>query len=159
VLAALLFMKRMAELTQGRLGLSEGGSDTDRDLPEGVVRYEIAGPLFFGAAQHAMGQIDRLRPDVRVIILDLSRVPAIDATGLVALESACESLYKAKRRVIICGPLPEPRRVFDKAELSRAYLAAGIDEAKKLARELAAATSDADVPPPSLSHPAPAPPP
>jgi sulfate permease, SulP family len=158
VLAALLFMKRMAELTQGRLGLSEGGSDTDRDLPEGVVRYEIAGPLFFGAAQHAMGQIDRLRPDVRVIILDLSRVPAIDATGLVALESACASLYKGKRRVIISGPLPEPRRVFDKAELSRAYLTGDLDEAKKLARELmtVAGTDDA---PPSRSQIAPTAPP
>ncbi len=147
VLAALLFMKRMAELTQGRLGLAgEGDGDTDRDLPQGVVRYEIAGPLFFGAAQHAMGQIERLRPDVRIVLLDLSRVPAIDATGLVALESACDALYKAKRRVIICGPLPEPRRVFDKAELSQAYLAAGIDEGRTLARDLMQAAAD-DAPP------------
>ncbi len=157
VLAALLFMKRMAELTQGGLGLSgEGRADTDRDLPEGVVRYEIAGPLFFGAAQHAMGQIERLRPDVRIILLDLSRVPAIDATGLVALESACAALYKAKRRVIICGPLPEPRRVFDKAELSQAYVAAGVEEGKALARELMQVAGD-DAPP-SRSHIAPNPP-
>ncbi len=149
VLAALLFMKRMSDLTQGRLGLSGEGraDDTDRDLPEGVVRYEIAGPLFFGAAQHAMGQIERIRPDVRVVILDLSRVPAIDATGLVALESACASLFKAKRRIVISGPLPEPRVVFQKADLAGAVLAADIDEGKSLARELLDVAGDA--PPPS----------
>jgi SulP family sulfate permease len=137
VLAALLFMKRMAELTQARLGLGrEGGADTDRDLPAGVARYEIAGPLFFGAAQHAMGQVDRLLPDVKVVILDLSRVPAIDATGLVALESACATLDKGKRHVIISGPLPQPHTIFEKAELTRAHLAQTLDEAKSLAREL-----------------------
>jgi sulfate permease, SulP family len=150
VLAALLFMKRMAELTQGRVGMVGEGDDTDRDLPEGVVRYEIAGPLFFGAAQNAMGQIELLRPDVRVVILDLSRVPAIDATGLVALETACDWLYKGKRRAIIAGPLPEPRRVFDKAELSQVYLSASVDEAKKLARDLMAAADE--VSPPSRSR-------
>ena len=158
VLAALLFMKRMAELTQGRLGLGRETGDTDRDLPEGVVRYEIAGPLFFGAAQHAMGQVERLRPDVRVIILDLSRVPAIDATGLVALESACAHLYASKRRVIISGPLPEPRSVFDKAELTRAHLTPSLDEAKVLARELLTSTAESRPSRSSLPVPTPTPP-
>jgi SulP family sulfate permease len=147
VLAALLFMKRMAELTQGRIEMPAEGADTDRELPDGVVRYEIAGPLFFGAAQSAMGQIERLRPDVRIVILDLSRVPAIDATGLVALESACDWLQKGKRRAIISGPLPEPRKVFESAELSSAHLAPSLEEAKRLARDLLQASPAGEAPP------------
>jgi MFS superfamily sulfate permease-like transporter len=93
VLAALLFMRRMAELTHASF-LEKGTSDSARDLPEGVSLYEIAGPLFFGAAQSAMGAFETAGTGARVIILDLARVPTIDATGLVALESAVARLER-----------------------------------------------------------------
>jgi SulP family sulfate permease len=41
----------------------------------------------------------------------------VDASGLVALESALDQLEHQRRFVIIAGPLPEPRRVFERAEL------------------------------------------
>lgn len=116
MLAALLFMRRMSELTQGRaLLVSDEGKD--EAIPEGILVYEIAGPMFFGAAQNAMGQLDRIDSKVRVLVLDLGRVPTIDATGLVALESALGKLRSSKTRVIVAGPLPEPRRVFDKSDI------------------------------------------
>ena len=163
VLAALLFMKRVTELTQSRAVLAPPrdpnhsmSSEADDGEPSleahsGIVRYEIAGPLFFGAAQEAMNQIEMIRPDLRVVILDLSRVPAIDATGLVALESALQTLYKSKRRVIISGPLPEPRAVFKKAELSRAYVFDTIEESMVMAHELASLPPNSAAPP-SRSH-------
>ncbi len=119
VLAALLFMKRMAELTSGRV-LSD--ADDDRSgraaaVPPHVALYEIAGPLFFGAAQSAMTALDSIGADVRVVVLALGRVPVIDATGLVALESALERLRRDRKFVLIAGPLPEPRTVFSKVSL------------------------------------------
>jgi len=94
----------------------EGGAVA---LPKGAVLYEINGPLFFGAARKAMRtfQLEGSR-DFRVLILDLGRVPIIDATGLVALESGVASVLRAKRSVILAGPLPRPREIFDRANLS-----------------------------------------
>jgi SulP family sulfate permease len=119
VLAALLFMKRMAELTSGRVLSDADGDGGSRAavVPPHVALYEIAGPLFFGAAQSAMTALDSIGADVRVVVLALGRVPVIDATGLVALESALERLRRDRKFVLIAGPLPEPRTVFSKVNL------------------------------------------
>jgi SulP family sulfate permease len=120
VLASLMFMRRMAELTHSRV--FEGTSaDTERALPPGVTLYEIAGPLFFGAAQSAMGAIHTVGATSKVIVLALGQVPAIDATGLVALESALRRLRQAGKRVVLAGPLPEPREIFTKANLQESF--------------------------------------
>jgi sulfate permease, SulP family len=79
-----------------------------------------------------------------VIILALGRVPSIDATGLVALESALHRLKHSKMIVVIAGPLPEPRQIFDKANLPKNHphvyfaptLSAAIARARDLLREL-----------------------
>ncbi|MBI2393850.1 MAG: C4-dicarboxylic acid transporter DauA [Deltaproteobacteria bacterium] len=143
VMAALLFMRRMAELTHARL-IDEEAPAEHRDLPEGVSVYEIAGPLFFGAAQNAMSRLHTVGSKAKVVVLALGRVPVIDATGLVALESALERLAIAKKKVIIAGPLPEPRRVFQKANLSvrhdHVYFCDTFDEAISMGRGLAEAS-------------------
>src|SRR5450432_2416160 len=95
VLAALLFMRRMAELTQGKLTAPEAGAavaDLPPTLAGKVALYEIAGPLFFGAAQKAMASLGLISSSIKVVILRLENVPVMDATGLVALESAIASL-------------------------------------------------------------------
>jgi SulP family sulfate permease len=144
VLAALLFMKRMAELTRSRVLAPASDLDENRTLPAGVSIYEIAGPLFFGAAERAMGAIETAGAGARVVILALGTVPAIDATGLVALEGAIARLRTAKKIVVIAGPLPEPRSIFEKAALQEAHegvhLAETLDTAVSLAQTLADGT-------------------
>jgi len=146
VLAALLFMKRMSELTSSRVFSPEAEPDQARALPAGVSVYEIAGPLFFGAAQRAMGAIETAGVGARAVVLALGTVPVIDATGLVALESALERLRVAKKLVVIAGPLPEPRSVFDKANLEVAhehvFLADTLEEGIKLAGDLVVLTPE-----------------
>lgn len=114
-MAALLFMRRMAEMTGMHLD-----ADTARafDLPAHVQIYEIAGPLFFGAAQRALSA---LAPgaDTRVVILDMSRVPVIDATGLVALESAMRSLDRTRCKVIFAGLGELPAETLSRAGIVR----------------------------------------
>jgi SulP family sulfate permease len=148
VLAALLFMRRMADLTHARSVLDRAKGEIARDLPSGIALYEIAGPLFFGAAQKAMEVIEAAHQDVRVVIIDLGRVPVIDATGLAGLESAVDRLYKSKRRVLLAGPLPEPKEIFEKAELARrAYVLEDRAKALELAVQLV------DLPPASQGPP------
>jgi SulP family sulfate permease len=142
VLAALLFMNRMAELTRSRVFQAIGEDETSWLVPRGVAVYEIAGALFFGAAEHAMGAMSVIARDVKVVVLGLGRVPVIDATGLVALESALDRLRRDKRFVIIAGPLPEPRRIFEKAELEanleHVLFADDMEQGLEIARDLLA---------------------
>jgi sulfate permease, SulP family len=157
VLAALLFMRRTAELTHSRI-LDGTVQQSEHDLPPGVAVFEIAGPLFFGAAQNAMGALSAIGVKTRVVVLALGNVPSIDATGLVALESALKRLQDAKKQVVLSGPLPQPRQVFERADLPRHYahvrFAADLSAGIALARELDAATEPA-APAPSRSQPPP----
>jgi SulP family sulfate permease len=114
LLAALLFMKRMAEVTEMRL-VDEHPFGIDRPLPKGVLLYEVAGPLFFGAAQQAMSVLHTVDKGVRVVILDLRSVPALDATALVGLESAFDRLWKDGVFVILAGVRPQPLRAMARA--------------------------------------------
>jgi SulP family sulfate permease len=105
-LAAMLFIKRMVELTEVQLG----GSGRTRDYPahaDTVAIYDINGPMFFGAAQRALKTILNLRPDIRVVILDMRDVPMMDMTGIVALTSIIDSLAK-KRIVLVINGLRPP---------------------------------------------------
>jgi SulP family sulfate permease len=123
VLAAMLFMRRMAALTEGHMlsdpSLEEQGRNP---LPAGIVLYEIEGPLFFGAAQNAMKTLAAVHEKgIKVLVFSLAKVSTIDATGLVALESALRNLQRHKIAVILAGPLPRPRSVLDKAALEQNF--------------------------------------
>jgi SulP family sulfate permease len=114
VISALLFMRRMAAVS----GVSLVGSTHHTlraPLPRSVVIYDVQGPLFFGAAQKAMGALETVEGGVRVVILDMTDVPAIDATGLVALESAIARLNADGVKVILAGVAGQPLRAFARA--------------------------------------------
>ena len=155
VLAAILFMRRMAELTETNLTIDNTEEHRLRDLPRGVDFYEINGPLFFGAAQSAMEALHASRSDqFHTLILHLGKVPIIDATGFAALENAVEGLVRRKKGVILAGPLPRPRKVFDKARLDARHggmvrIAEDLTSAIALARQIQ---------PPASNHRSPQPP-
>jgi sulfate permease, SulP family len=117
VLAALLFMRRMAEVTHARLIDGEHPA-VPPNLPKGVVIYDISGPLFFGAAQKAMATLGIVDKDrAKTVILRLDQVPAMDATGLVALESVLAQLRKRGCMTVIVGLQPQPKRVVTNAHI------------------------------------------
>ena len=108
VLAALLFMRRMAEVSNVRL---VDQHPLVKGLPKDVLVYEVAGPLFFGAAQKAMSALQRVPTGISAVLLDLSAVPVMDATGLVALEGTVERLQKMGIYVILAGVQVQPMQV------------------------------------------------
>jgi len=116
MLAALLFMRRMAEVSGVRL-VDQHPLLTG--LPKSVLVYEVAGPLFFGAAQKAMSALHRVPTGVKVVLLDLSSVPAMDATGLVSLETAVERLQALGIYVVLAGVQSQPLRVLAKSGVHR----------------------------------------
>jgi SulP family sulfate permease len=139
VLAALLFMRRMAELSETKLDV---GTMARLELPPGVKLYEVAGPLFFGAAQRAMSAFDQIAGtrdagQSWAIILFLGQVPAIDATGLVALETSVDRLKRSGHKVILAGMKPHVAEVVARAGLvpqrGKLAIAPDLDAALSLA--------------------------
>jgi SulP family sulfate permease len=115
VLASLLFMQRMAEVSTAQL-VNPEDVDLAEPLPHSVVLYEIAGPLFFGAAEKAVTILRTIdRRGVRVVVLDVRSVPLLDATGLVALDTAVGKLRDGGIVVVLAGIQPQPLRVLAKA--------------------------------------------
>jgi SulP family sulfate permease len=114
VLASLLFMRRMAEVSEVRL-VEEGNASGSLPLPRGVFVYDISGPLFFGAAQKAAATLGHIGDRTRVVILRMESVTAIDASGLVGLESALERLRGRHVLTILTGLQPQPVKAMEKA--------------------------------------------
>ena len=88
-LAAMLFIRKSIGLTESSM---VEVNHEDYELPEGAVVYDINGPLFFGSAQKALKTIASVRPDVRVVILDMSEVSMLDMSAIVAMESIASEL-------------------------------------------------------------------
>ena len=116
LLAALMFMRRMASMTQTKLKYV---TDTKFEVPPGVRVYEIAGPLFFGAAKTAMEALHTAGGQDHTLILSMQHVPTIDATGLVALESVLDRLRRSNVKVIFSGLAPEVSEILDRAGIKR----------------------------------------
>lgn len=116
MLAALMFMKRMAMMTHTNL---KSVTDTKAEVPDGVRVYEIAGPLFFGAAKTAMEALHTAGGKDHTIILAMQHVPTMDATGLVALESVLDRLHRSNVKVIFAGITEDVHAILDRAGLKR----------------------------------------
>lgn len=124
VLAAILFMHRMAEvasLQQGAPFLEEDIDDFARPasdtytqraaLPEGVEVFQFRGPLFFGSAGRLADLLDNIGTLPRVFILRMREVPMIDATGVAALKGFIERCDAHGTEVIATGVQPALRTV------------------------------------------------
>jgi SulP family sulfate permease len=95
MLAAVLFIKRMADVTNIQVVTRElsdpkgDGADpnaiSSRQVPQGVEVYEVNGPFFFGVADKVRDVLRTVGGRTKVFILRMRNVPAMDASGLYAL--------------------------------------------------------------------------
>lgn len=122
LLAAILFMKRMSEVTEveGWKYIDEE-DDPDsialRAVPEHTLVYEISGPMFFAAADKIL--TISLREDTRYLILRMRSVSAIDATAMHSLTELYEKCKKKGIQIILSHVNEQPRRVMDKSGFSQ----------------------------------------
>jgi SulP family sulfate permease len=122
ILAALLFMRRMSDITSID-PLDSVSADAEmqshelqkQDIPRGVTIYNIDGPFFFGASEKAITAMETVSGEVQIVVLRLNRVPAMDATGLFALEKIVEHLKRKKIKLILSGVRRQPRSVMENA--------------------------------------------
>jgi sulfate permease, SulP family len=107
ILATLQFLRRMAEVVETQpvetadlqAELSMHGL---RALPPGLMVYEIAGPMFFGAVENFERALLEIHADVRTLIIRLRRVPFMDITGIQTLEEVTGKLRKRGVNVVLC---------------------------------------------------------
>ena len=139
-LAAILFIKRVIDLTEGRLLSANGAAGpTAAELP-GVLVYDINGPLFFGAAQKALRTLHTVDPGLRVLILDMTDVQLMDMTGMTALEELVQQAQRQHQTVILCGLAPrlilKLRRVGLRRIKGEVEYARDLEEARRRAAAL-----------------------
>ncbi|MDP9084064.1 MAG: SulP family inorganic anion transporter [Pseudomonadota bacterium] len=82
VLAALFFMRRMADAVNIERHAEEPGFDAS----SGIVVYSIDGPLFFAAAEKLERTLEHIQRPAATLILRMGNVPFVDATGIFAIE-------------------------------------------------------------------------
>ena len=114
LLAALVFMKRMAEVGGGA-AVRAGARHRDREVPHGTTVFHFTGPLFFGSAGKATRALRAFGEDAKVVILDLTEVPVLDATGLANLEVCIQRLKNRGTQVIVAGVQSGPLRTLVRA--------------------------------------------
>lgn len=149
VMAAFLFMRRMVEVTQVNylnksLDSEEDKNDPDslakQKIPAGVEIFEIYGPFFFGAAEKFKDSLREIQKPPKVLILRMRHVPAIDATGLRALEDLVEKAQKEKTVVLLEGGHDQPLKMIEQVGLldrmGRENVASNIQLALKRAQDL-----------------------
>ncbi|MCK6620840.1 MAG: sulfate permease [Calditrichaceae bacterium] len=126
VLAAFLFMHRMATVTQTgyvteSLREEEEGDDplalSKREVPEGVEVFEIYGPFFFGAADQFKDALRVVERIPKVLILRIRHVFAMDATALRALEDVYEKSRKDGTVLVLSGVHAQPLMALERSGL------------------------------------------
>ncbi|NED74484.1 SulP family inorganic anion transporter [Streptomyces sp. SID9944] len=109
---ALRAVARQARFEQMPLDRGDHSAEEHALLAEHIVAYRIDGPLFFAAAHRFLLELTEVA-DVRVVILRMSRVSTIDATGALVLKDVVEKLDRRGIAVMISGIRPGQRQVLD----------------------------------------------
>lgn len=126
VLASLLFMKRMSDLTDikiSNLDLSEEVEENKNKVLEidfkksGIYVYEINGPFFFGACYKFVETLYNINKDTRVIIIKMNNVNSVDATAISALKRMIKMCKQKNIRIIFCCLNSQVEKVFDKMKI------------------------------------------
>lgn len=143
VLTAILFMKRMSEVTEVEgWKYIDDENDPDsislREVPKNTLVYEISGPLFFGAADKMLNI--SLGDKDNVLILRMRSVNALDATAMHSLEQLYEKCKKKNITLILSHVNEQPMHTIQKAGFDKVLgmdnFCPHIDDALKRAGDL-----------------------
>jgi SulP family sulfate permease len=125
ILASLIFMRRMSLA----VNVEPQVESTDENiadnklpagsLPAGVVVYSIEGPLFFGAAEKLERTLAHIQRPATTLILRMSQVPFVDATGISAIDEIITDFLKHDATVLLSEVRPNVLRKLERAGLIR----------------------------------------
>ena len=117
ILAAFLFLKRMSDISNMRQwvdkSIDDKNSETLKPVPDNALVYEIFGALFFGASTGLSKIV--FDEGKNVLVLRMRNVPAMDISGLEALEELLKLCKKRGINLILSHVNEQPMKVMEKA--------------------------------------------
>lgn len=113
VLACVLFMKQASEQAESQTTIramtGEGSREKlFKEVTNQIYIKDLHGPLFFGFTSRFQEMILQLDANIRVLILQMDRVPSMDQSGLYAIEDVISSLHKKNIIVLLSNIQPQP---------------------------------------------------
>ncbi len=131
ILASFLFLKRMADISEVKMVEVEDKEDElynkeneeklllkhgvdkkeAKKIMEKMAIYEVSGPFFFGAADKFMKVTKEIDKDLKILIIDMQKVPAMDATAYHALEILDEMCKKRNVELFLIRVQKQPIRL------------------------------------------------
>ncbi|MBO4731264.1 MAG: STAS domain-containing protein [Spirochaetaceae bacterium] len=119
--AAFFFIKKMIDVSemqtrQGAFasGIKGSGNDEQIVIPDGVLVYEIDGPLFFGTVRKFELAVEQAGVAYRVLIIRMRNTIYLDAGGIRALEQCKQACDRKKITIIISGIHTQPYMLMEK---------------------------------------------
>lgn len=119
VLAALLFMKRMAETADIKAwkytdspDITPGEAEKLRDIPHSISVFEICGPMFFAAADQILNI--NSNHHTKVVVIRMRSVPAIDASAMRSLHELVSRAKKKNITLLFSHVNEQPMHVMEK---------------------------------------------
>lgn len=147
--AAFFFIKKMIDLSEVQTSRETliGGIKGDRQeealkIPEGVLVYEIEGPLFFGTVGKFEIALEKANVNCKVLILRMRNTLYLDAGGIRAIEQCKNACERKGITIILSGIHTQPYLLLEKTgfadRLGRENIFDNINQALSRAGELAA---------------------
>ena len=114
LLAAVLFMKEVAEMTRVH-DISDNRRLVAMELPPGWCVFKISGPLFFAAADRIFGELAGLIHNKKGIVLNMEGVSIMDAGGLSAFTKLIAKCQQDNCRIVVADLQFQPLRTLARA--------------------------------------------
>ena len=124
VIASLMFMKKMGDLTSERSdvkSLKEEAWEDEINFPENlkeeVFIKHIKGPLFFGYTNDFQQLSQQIPETASTIVIRLELMQYVDQSGLYAMEDVLVDLAASGKRVLLSGILEQPKYMFERIDI------------------------------------------
>ena len=125
VIASLMFMKQIGDLTADRSNIKAISKEDDWpdevDFPENlkckVFIKHIAGPLFFGSTSEFQQLIRQIPDEASVIIIRMGKMSYMDQSGLYAMEDILVDLVKNGKKILLVDTIEQPRYMLERIDI------------------------------------------
>ncbi|WOD45129.1 SulP family inorganic anion transporter [Hwangdonia lutea] len=124
VIASLMFMKKIGDLTAGRSDVKTLKEEVWKDeinfpdhLKGQVFIKHLKGPLFFGSTSEFQQLTLQIPDTATYVIMRLGRMQYMDQSGLYAMEDMLQDLKKKNIEVLFVGLLKQPRYMMERIDI------------------------------------------
>ncbi|QTQ12469.1 sulfate permease [Treponema parvum] len=123
--AAFFFIKKMVDvstvreygdISDGLISESEG--EKPLNVPDGILVYEVLGPLFFGTVRKFEIAVERAGVEYKVLILRLRHTNYLDAGGIMVLTQLKNACDKKGIKIVLAGVHPQPLKLLTKTGMA-----------------------------------------